>query len=330
MRVLVVAALAAATDPVPVLTVKGTVQHVDFGQIVTQPGALNATVNALTQFFTAMVCGGGDVTDPAEVNFPSPAPAPAAPAPAPAAPVPEGVPAAPIADAALLSLKRWTLRNDTNGSNASNASAANDTASCAGGSPIVLLWYGSMNVMVELDYSAEAEKLFKDPSFPRTFSNFLLTVPQVILYADQPPIVSSVEVEASNVTSMVPDCAAHVPKILESFRHSYTNRMTPWALNAACGYFMTGLSFTTEEKPTDDDRVFCETASKHLTRTHFAGEQDYESWCHAVCEHRHGPTRVCKIPEAAAEGGADAPAENATAANASFVQRRGLRRVRHA
>merc|ERR1719214_433703 len=136
-------------------------------------------------------------------------------------------------------------------------------------------------------------------------SDFLTKVPSVLLYASAPPINEYAAVSSANITSVIPGCETHLEHLIKEFRAAYTNRMVPWALDGACGAFATTLSFATTNKPSDEDKAFCETATKHLMRHHYKGvdfysseepeEKDYQDWCVNVCEYRHGPTAICAV-----------------------------------
>lgn len=326
-------------DTVEVLHVTGVVQHVDFSHIAMQPEALAATKESIKNFFTEKVCKAGEAGEEK-----------------PALLQELKLGRNTLLRRAKLLVESALLRNDTNGTNGTNGTNATAGPNCTGGEPVVILAYTSsssgpagndvlglvqskapqsMSFLIELEYSEAAEKALSDEGFPKEMSDYLLTVPQVILYADEPPIVPKVTVEKKEIESMVPGCTTHIPPLLAAFRQSYTNRMTPWALDSACGAFMTGLSFSTDDMVSHDDKVFCETASKHLMRTHFSAsaahepwthtaneDSTYEQWCHDVCEHKHGPLRVCALPAAAA------PASEAAAEPAALLTKRSLRRMR--
>jgi hypothetical protein len=225
-------------------------------------------------------------------------------------------------------------RNETNATEPAAPAAAEEK--CA--SAVVRLFGNPFHIHAELPYSPEAEAALKDPSVPMKLSNFLIKVPSVLLYSSSPPISEFAYVESANVTSVIPGCENHLEHLIKEFRAAYTNRMVPWALDAACGAFATTLSFATTNKPSNEDQAFCETATKHLMRHHYKGvdfyssetpeEKDYQDWCVNVCEYRHGPTAICAVPAVPSNG---TNATNATANASLFVKasRRILKRMQN-
>jgi len=199
-------------------------------------------------------------------------------------------------------------------------------------SAVVRLFGNPFHIHAELPYSPEAEAALSDPSVPKKISDFLIKVPSVLLYSSAPPICEFAYIESANVTSVIPGCENHLEHLIKEFRAAYTNRMVPWALDAACGSFATTLSFAVTNKPSAEDEAFCETATKHLMRHHYKGvdfyssetpeEKDYQDWCVNVCEYRHGPTAICAVPS---------NGTNATANASLFVKasRRVLKRMQN-
>jgi len=214
--------------------------------------------------------------------------------------------------------------------NETNATAAPEEPKCT--SAVVRLFGNPFHIHAELPYSAEAEAALKDPDVPFKLSNYLVKLPSVLLYSSSPPICEFAYVSAANVTSVIPGCENHLEHLIKEFRAAYTNRMVPWALDAACGSFATTLSFAATNKPKPDDEAFCETATKHLMRHHYKGvdfyssdapeEKDYQEWCVNVCEYRHGPTAICSVP---------GNGTNATANTSLFVKasRRVMKRMQN-
>jgi hypothetical protein len=242
-----------------------------------------------------------------------------------------------------------------------NRKAMNETAPAAGekcSSAVVRLFGNPFHIHAELPYSPEAEAALKDPAVPKMLSDFLTKVPSVLLYASAPPINEYAAVSSANITSVIPGCESHLEHLIKEFRAAYTNRMVPWALDGACGAFATTLSFATTNKPSDADKAFCETATKHLMRHHYGGvdfksgahvngpgalpawekkdfspeEKDYQEWCVNVCEYRHGPTAICAVAGAgenatnATGGGNGTNATNGTNASLFVKARKRQRR----
>jgi hypothetical protein len=231
------------------------------------------------------------------------------------------------ANASALIELRAVKRNATN---ATEAPAAPAEEKCT--SAVVRLFGNPFHIHAELPYSAEAEAALKDPAVPKMISDFMIKVPSVLLYSSAPPICEFAYINSANVTSVIPGCENHLEHLIKEFRAAYTNRMVPWAMDAACGAFATTLSFATTNKPSDEDKAFCETATKHLMRHHYSGvdfyssdtpeEKDYQEWCVNVCEYRHGPTAICAVPT---------NGTNATANASLFVKasRRILKRMQN-
>jgi hypothetical protein len=232
---------------------------------------------------------------------------------------------------ALIELRAVKVsRNETNDSTAPATPPAEE-GKCT--SAVVRLFGNPFHIHAELPYSPEAEAALSDPAVPMKLSNFFIKVPSVILYSSSPPICEFAHVSAANVTSVIPGCENHLEHLIKEFRAAYTNRMVPWALDAACGAFATTLSFATTNKPSDEDKAFCEKATKHLMHHHYKGvdfysadapaEKDYQDWCVNVCEYRHGPTAICAV--------ASENATNATANASLFVKasRRVLKRMQN-
>lgn len=263
----------ARVEPVEVLHLDATVRTVDFEKLATHPDFLASTQAEIEAFVKGKVCA------------------------APAAAAPEAAPAAnATANASFLLLR---VRNATNGTNGTEA-AANGTEAPAPECPVVVRLFGNpFHIHVEAPFSEATEAVFASPELPKEMSDFLLTLPPVLLFAPAPPIVETVSVEKKAIASVIPDCEAHLPGLLKSLSAAYTERMLPWALDGACGSFMTTLSFSPGQTATDEDRIFCETASKKLMKEHFVGDREYEDWCVEVCERRNGPTAVCARPSEA-------------------------------
>jgi hypothetical protein len=277
--------------PVHVLQMDATVEYIDYVSLAKHDDLQEFTSVAVQEYLVDYVCSAGDAT------------------------------------ALLHMLSR--AENATNGTNGTN-----DTAEVVAEEPpctsaVVRLFGNPFHIHAEFPYSPQAEAALKDPSLPKRLSNYLLTVPSALLYANAPPICEHVSVTSLNVTSVIPECHVHLAHLMKEFRAAYTNRMVPWALDAACGSFSTTLSFATTNKPSGPDQAFCETATKHLMNHHYSGvdfysreepaEKDYEEWCVKVCEYRHGPTAVCAVADNATNATATDATANATslaAANA--------------
>lgn len=274
-----------SVTPVEVVKVSAVVEHVDFSMLAQHQDLVEFATEQLTTYISQLGCGSADAGDLAAQN------------------------------ASFLSVGR----NATNGTNATEA------AGCGLSTYIRLSGSAEgMHIAGELSAEAGAPALLQAarkatalpdaqanlaaPEVAEELSNFLLTVPPVLLYSSSPPIVHFVTVTNETVTPVIPECEKHLPSLIASFRRAYTNRMVPFALDGACGSFMTTLSFATTTAPTDADRVFCETATKHLMNTHFAGDKEYADWCVTVCERRHGKTAVCSSPGAAPDAAADVAA----------------------
>jgi len=281
--------------PVEVLKVDAQVDFVDYAVMAQHDDLVEFTKEQLKLFFDAAACGKEYVHENVS---------------------------------ALIQMKRED--NATNATDEANATeeepeeeaAEEETSECVGSS-VILLSGNPFHVHAEMLYSEEAKENFgKD--FPQKLSDFLLTIPAVLLYSSAPPICHFVDAVGENVTSVIGDCEGHLPPLIQSFHRAYTNRMVPFALDGACGSFSTSLSFSTQETPDKNDVVFCETATKRLMATHYEDvdffarsstheDKCYQDWCVEVCEYRHGPTQICARPPVPVE---EAPADNATAAEA--------------
>jgi len=283
-------------EPVQVLHFDATVEYVDYVSLARHEDLKNFTEASLADFLVDLACNTS----------------------------------APASDA-LIEL-RAVRRNESNATEEPAAAPAEEEK-CT--SAVVRLFGNPFHIHAELPYSPEAEAALKDPAVPKKISDYLIKVPSVLLYSNSPPICEFAYVAAANVTSVIPGCENHLEHLIKEFRAAYTNRMVPWALDAACGAFATTLSFATTNKPSDEDKAFCETATKHLMRHHYKGvdfysseapeEKDYEEWCVNVCEYRHGPTAICAVASNATNG------TNATANASLFVKasRRVLKRMQN-
>jgi hypothetical protein len=279
-------------EPVHVLHIDATVEYVDYVSLSKHEDLKNFTEATLADFLVDVAC---NTTAPGE---------------------------------ALIQL-RAEARNATNGTNATEPAAPAAPAApekCT--SAVVRLFGNPFHIHAELPYSPEAEAALSDPAVAKMISDYLIKVPSVLLYSSAPPICEFAYVSSANVTSVIPGCENHLEHLIKEFRAAYTNRMVPWAMDAACGAFATTLSFATTNKPSDEDKAFCETATKHLMRHHYKGvdfyssdapeEKDYQEWCVNVCEYRHGPTAICAVASnGTASNGTDA---NATANTSLFVK----------
>jgi hypothetical protein len=287
-----------AAEPVQVLHLDATVEYVDYVSLAHHEDLKNFTEASLADFLVDVACNTS----------------------------------APASDALIELRAVKARRNETN---ATEPAAAPAEEKCT--SAVVRLFGNPFHIHAELPYSPEAEAMLKDPDLPKKISDYLVKVPSVLLYASAPPICEFATVEAANVTSVIPGCEDHLEHLIKEFRAAYTNRMVPWALDGACGAFATTLSFATTNKPSDEDKAFCETATKHLMRHHYKGvdfyssdtpeEKDYQDWCVNVCEYRHGPTAICAV----AGAGNGTNATNATANASLFVKasRRVLARMQN-
>jgi len=288
-----------AAEPVQVLHLDATVEYVDYVSLAHHEDLKNFTEASLADFLVDLACNTSGAS-------------------------------AESSDA-LIELRAVKVnRNETN---ATEPAAAPEEPKCT--SAVVRLFGNPFHIHAELPYSPEAEAALKDPAVPMKLSNYLIKLPSVLLYSNSPPICEFAYVEAANVTSVIPGCENHLEHLIKEFRAAYTNRMVPWALDGACGAFATTLSFATTNKPSDEDKAFCETATKHLMRHHYKGvdfysseapeEKDYEEWCVNVCEYRHGPTAICAVASNATNG------TNATANASLFVKasRRVLKRMQN-
>jgi hypothetical protein len=283
-----------AAEPVEVLHFDATVEYVDYVSLAHHEDLKNFTEATLADFLVDLACN--------------------------------STAGAGNASESLIELRaKAVLRNATNAT-----TPAAEPEKCT--SAVVRLFGNPFHIHAELPYSPEAEAALKDPAVPKKISDYLIKVPSVLLYASSPPICEFAYVSAANVTSVIPGCENHLEHLIKEFRAAYTNRMVPWAMDAACGAFATTLSFATTNKPSDEDKAFCETATKHLMRHHYSGvdfyssespeEKDYEEWCVNVCEYRHGPTAICAVPS---------NGTNATANASLFVKasRRVLKRMQN-
>jgi hypothetical protein len=290
-------------EPVQVLHFDATVEYVDYVSLARHEDLKNFTEASLADFLVDLACNtsGGGESD------------------------------------ALIELRAVKARrNETNATvQPTLPAAAPEEEKCT--SAVVRLFGNPFHIHAELPYSPEAEAALKDPAVPMKLSNYLIKVPSVLLYSSSPPINEFAYVAAANVTSVIPGCENHLEHLIKEFRAAYTNRMVPWAMDAACGSFATTLSFATTNKPSDEDKAFCETATKHLMRHHYNGvdfyssdtpeEKDYQDWCVNVCEYRHGPTAICAV----ASAGNATNGTNATANASLFVKasRRVLKRMQN-
>jgi hypothetical protein len=268
-------------EPVQVLHFDATVDYVDYVSLAHHEDLKNFTEANLADFLVDLACKSGDAAN---------------------------------SSASLIEL-RAVKRNATN--DTTKPAPAEEKCTSA----VVRLFGNPFHIHAELPYSAEAEAALKDSAVPKLLSDYLVKVPSVLLYSSSPPICEFAQVSAANVTSVIPGCENHLEHLIKEFRAAYTNRMVPWALDAACGSFATTLSFAVTNKPSAEDEAFCETATKHLMRHHYKGvdfyssetpeEKDYQDWCVSVCEYRHGPTAICAV---ASNG------TNATANTSLFVK----------
>lgn len=313
-----------SVEPVDVLQVDLTVSDVNYEQLATHPDLVNQTEQALTDFFKSKVCGG-------------PAPEEGLP------PAAEEAAAEENATAPALLTMGARVGNATDG-NATDGNATDAAAAPAGPgcdvNVVVRLYGNPFHVHAEIPYSEDFEATFSDEGFPKEFSDFLLTVSPVLLYAPAPPIAELAHVEKKSVASVIPECEAHLPGLLKELSAAYTNRMLPWALDGACGSFMVSFSFSASHTPNDADRVFCEGQSKKLMREHFGDahssswnvDKNFADWCVTVCERKHGKTAVCAHGGGdaggdAEEAGAEEAGANATNASLVTARRTGLRLV---
>jgi hypothetical protein len=280
-------------EPVEVLTVDATVEHVDYEAMAKHEDLVELTKSEIARFIRHLAC-----------NMSAPTPS--------------------------LEFMQLGRRNATNGTNdTAPGEPAEPVPDDSCPTPAVRLFGNPFHVHAELaPASPDALALLGDGSFPKALSDYLLMVPGVLLYAKSAPICEFALIETKNITSVIPGCEAHLPKLLSEMRHAYTNRMVPWALNAACGAFATTLSFATQYSPTETDKVFCQTASHHLLHLHYEAVgfqhtegrpegKDYQDWCVEVCQYRHGETQICARPGNGTN--ATANGTNATDAAAALV-----------
>jgi hypothetical protein len=300
-------------EPVEMLTVEATVEYVDYASMSKHADLVELTKSSVANFIQATACNNTVAADSAFLQIGK-------------------------------ALRRGNASNGTNESAPESApgEAAEEPADGSDCGKAVVRFFGNpFHISAEMPSDPDAKAALEDPGFPKLLSDFLLTVPGVLLYASAPPICEFATVATKNVTSVIPGCEEHLPKLLSEMRHAYTNRMVPWAINAACGAFATTLSFASSSTPNEADRVFCETASKHLMHTHYDGVtfqheegrptgKEYQDWCVEVCEYRHGPTQVCSRGANATEAGnatdaggnATDAGGNATDANATALVHR--------
>jgi hypothetical protein len=283
-------------EPVQVLHFDATVDYVDYVSLAHHEDLKNFTEASLADFLVDIACNTSMSGDSA-------------------------------ANASLIELR--AVKVNRNATNATEP-AAPAPEKCT--SAVVRLFGNPFHIHAELPYSPEAEAALKAPAVPKMISDYLVKVPSVLLYSSSPPICEFAYVDSANVTSVIPGCENHLEHLIKEFRAAYTNRMVPWALDGACGAFATTLSFATTNKPSDEDKAFCQTATKHLMRHHYSGvdfyssdapaEKDYQEWCVNVCEYRHGPTAICAV----ASNGTNAPANTSLVVKAS---RRVLKRMQN-
>lgn len=104
------------------------------------------------------------------------------------------------------------------------------------------------------------------------------------------PVISGALIGSEAVERFDIDCGPHVDKIVDRFTLAYTRRQVPDAIDAACHLFESKLSFSGNRRITKWDRMACHKATVKLMKQWQGGKgkQDYDQWCHDICELKLG------------------------------------------
>lgn len=104
------------------------------------------------------------------------------------------------------------------------------------------------------------------------------------------PMVVATHAHNQTIQLFKMDCAPHIEKIVTRFSHSYTRRMVPDALDAACHLFESKVSFSGNHRINKWDKHACHLATQKLMHQWQGGngKKDYDTWCHDICELKLG------------------------------------------
>merc|ERR1719313_266988 len=104
------------------------------------------------------------------------------------------------------------------------------------------------------------------------------------------PVISGALIGEEAIERFNIDCGPHVDKIVYRFTVAYTRRQVPDAIDQACHLFQSKMSFSGNRRITKWDRVACHKATVKLMKQWQGGKgkQDYDQWCHDICELKLG------------------------------------------
>lgn len=104
------------------------------------------------------------------------------------------------------------------------------------------------------------------------------------------PLITGCKVMQEMVKPFQLDCAPHVKTIIKRFSVAYTRAQVPHAFEEACHLFESKVSFSGNHRITKWDKRVCKTATEKLMNQWQGGKgkQDYDGWCHDICELKLG------------------------------------------
>jgi len=104
------------------------------------------------------------------------------------------------------------------------------------------------------------------------------------------PVISGALLGSEAVEKFNIDCGPHADKIVDRFTMAYTRAQVPDAIDAACHLFESKMSFSGNRRITKWDRMACHKATEKLMKQWQGGKgkQDYDQWCHDICELKLG------------------------------------------
>jgi hypothetical protein len=96
--------------------------------------------------------------------------------------------------------------------------------------------------------------------------------------ADLRPEIVNLDFAATQISQWsVPDCSAHMKKMVHAFSMSYTRRMVPTAIYNECTNFMPKVSFSHDSIPSNLDKRKCREATVIFARTWNFGKVELET-----------------------------------------------------
>jgi len=104
------------------------------------------------------------------------------------------------------------------------------------------------------------------------------------------PLISGALLGSESVERFDINCGPHVDKIVDRFTMAYTRAQVRDGIDAACHLFESKISFSGNRRITKWDRMACHKATVKLMKQWQGGKgkQDYDQWCHDICELKLG------------------------------------------